>query len=471
VPIGLTVVVTLMLVALWSQKDNFIQSLKALFNLESESDSNPIPSQEFAVDIEVSNIRTQDYLRANVEATVYVFIADKPEDKQKAETSLVIEDSISAIAVEKAVKKRAESAIRGSASQKTLDELHGKREEVGKTAKELMGKCLNHLGLTVREIVVGEIEENPNYSENNYFDAQALKARTEKIQNAILETRKIELNRAKEIREKELEDEKTIHKKELDIGKEMKIKELQIRLEVEKEELNHQEESIKNLTKFEETEKKKINHEFEIELHKNQKEKELQKEIETTDCTVRKEIETEELTAKKEIESLRTKTEIEIQLEKIKQETDLINQNKELQKLQAEVHQEVEKAEIAATISIISKEQERLETEMERAKAEEAITTAIEEAIALRQQLKAKIAAQAVEDEAKTIKLLAEAEGTRYHSIPATDADRTDKLIRELAPQLIEHLPQLAEVVKALAPQPGILGESNIYTVFGHCKK
>jgi len=100
VPIGLTVVLTLMLVALWSQKDKIIGGFKAW----TEPDSDTIPSQEFAVDIEVSNIRTQDYLRANVQATIYVYIADTKEDNQKAQKFLVEEDSISTVAVEKAVK-------------------------------------------------------------------------------------------------------------------------------------------------------------------------------------------------------------------------------------------------------------------------------------------------------------------------------------------------------------------------------
>jgi hypothetical protein len=68
VPIGVTVVVTLILVSLWSQKDKIIGGLKVW--TEPQPDSDTIRSQEFAVDIEVSNIRTQDYLRASVQATI-----------------------------------------------------------------------------------------------------------------------------------------------------------------------------------------------------------------------------------------------------------------------------------------------------------------------------------------------------------------------------------------------------------------
>ena len=448
VPIGVTVVVTLMLVALWSQKDKIIGGLKAW----TEPDSDTIRSQEFAVDIEVSNIRTQDYLRANVQATIYVFIADTKEDNQKAQKFLVEEDSISTVAVEKAVKKRAETALRGSASKHTLDYLHTNRTEVGKEATTILGNCLNPLGLTVRDLVIGEIEESANYTADNYFDAKAVEARTKVIQPAILATRTEELNTEEKIRKHELEK-----------GRDIRLKELEIGIQLENQELTHQETSLKNLETLEKVEKAKIDHELKIETYQNDKEKELQEAIETSELALKKKLEIAELNDKKELESLKHETEIEIQLNKLLQDTDLIEKNKTFRLKQAEVNQEIETGEIAATISIISKEKERLETEIERAKAEQAVTTAIEKAQAERQKLQAEIAAESVENEAKTIERLAQAEGKRYHLIQATDADRTAQMIRELAPQLIENLPQVVEIAKALAPQAGILGDSNIY--------
>ena len=451
VPIGVTVVVTLILVSLWSQKDKIIGGLKVW--TEPQPDSDTIRSQEFAVDIEVSNIRTQDYLRASVQATIYVYIADTKEDNQKAQKFLVEEDSISTVAVEKAVKKRAETALRGSASKHTLDYLHTNRTEVGKEATTILGNCLNPLGLTVRELVIGEVEESANYTADNYFDAKAVEARTKVIQPAILATRT-----------EELETEEKIRKQELEKGRDIRLTELAIGIELENQELIHQETSLKNLETLEKVEKRKTDHELIIEKYQNEKEKELQEAIETSELALKKKLEIAELNDKKELESLKHKTEIEIQLNKLLQDTDLIEQNKTFRLQQATVNQEIETGEIAATISIISKEKERLETEIERAEAEEAVTTAIEKAQAERQKLQAEIAAESVENEAKTIERLAEAEGKRYHLIPATDADRTAQMIRDLAPQLIENLPQVVEIAKALAPQAGILGDSNIYT-------
>lgn len=461
-PVAMAVVVIVMLLSLWSQRDKLIKWLSPL--LSSEPVNKEISSQEFAVDIEVLNIRTQDYLRAKVQATIYVFVANNKEDKQKAQRFLAEGESVSTVAVENAVRKRAEAAIRGSASEKTLNELHTKRAEVSKAAKERIGNCLSPLGLNLRELVIGEIEESANYSPNNYFDAQALKARTEVIQPVIFGTRKIELETEEKIREQELNTEKLIREQELDIGKNIRIKELDIGIELERKEVKHQHTSLENLEILEKVEEIRIDHELSIELYRNKKEKELQKQIETAELNFRKETEIAELKVKQELESLRTQTEHEIQYKKISLDKELIDINKEFQKLQAKAHQEIEKDEIAAVIEIVTEEQKRLEIEAKRSKAEEAVTAVIEEAKALRQQRKAKIAADSVEDEAKAIERLAQAEGKRYQAIPPTDADRTAQIIRELAPKLIEKLPQVAEVVKALGPQPGILGDSNIYT-------
>ena len=449
--IPLTVLGTLALVTLvLSQKNKLSAWLNGLFSPETVS-SREISSQEFAVDIEVSNIRTQDYLRANVQATIYVFIADK--DKQKAQKCLVEEEQVSAVAVEKAVKKRAETALRGSASKHTLDDLHKNRADVGKEAQDELGNCLNPLGLTVRTLIVGEIEENANYTSNNYFDAKAVAARTKVIQPAILETRTQELKTEEAIRKQELDTEEEIRKQELEKGRDIKLKELDIGMELENKEVTHQETSLLNLTKLEKVETAKIDYELNIEKYQNQQEKKLQEEIEIS-----------ELNLRETIENLRNRTEIAIQLNKITEDTKLIEENKNFQLNQTTAHQEIETGEIDATILIIEKERKRLETEKKRAQAEEDVTTAIEEAQALRQQLQAEIAAGSVENEARTIERLAEAEGKRYHLIPATDADRTAQMIRELAPELMKNLPQIVEIAKALAPQAGILGDSNIYT-------
>ena len=67
-----------------------------------------------------------------------------------------------------------------------------------------------------------------------------------------------------------------------------------------------------------------------------------------------------------------------------------------------------------------------------------------------------------VENEAFRIEKIAEAEAKRQQ-ISIDDA--IAKLIAESSPHLIEILPKLAEVVKALGLQPGVLENTHIYTL------
>lgn len=93
-----------------------------------------------------------------------------------------------------------------------------------------------------------------------------------------------------------------------------------------------------------------------------------------------------------------------------------------------------------------------------------------------RRRRQAEIARQAAELEAESIrtladaqkyKAIAEAEG-RLAIIQAenalSDANRTADLLKQMMPLL---MPQLPEIVKSLAPQPGVLGDARIYAFPG----
>jgi uncharacterized membrane protein YqiK len=90
-----------------------------------------------------------------------------------------------------------------------------------------------------------------------------------------------------------------------------------------------------------------------------------------------------------------------------------------------------------------------------------------------RRRRQAEVAQQAAELEAEAIRILAaanrdkalsEAEGIRAQleaKNAISDANLTAQVIAEIWPQLAERLP---EVLQALAPQPGVLGDARIYT-------
>jgi uncharacterized membrane protein YqiK len=172
----------------------------------------------------------------------------------------------------------------------------------------------------------------------------------------------------------------------------------------------------------------------------------------------------------------------------------------------AEAERLARTAQEESAIVIAQKEQERLQAQAERAKAEEGIATAIDLERAQRQQQlvaiqaeqeaqkqritdqnvveidvfrrrrQAEIAREAAELEAESIRTLADAERDRLLAeaqgkealIDAenalSDANRTAQLIRDVWPRLADQLP---EMVKALAPQPGVLGDSRIYSFPG----
>jgi uncharacterized membrane protein YqiK len=159
-----------------------------------------------------------------------------------------------------------------------------------------------------------------------------------------------------------------------------------------------------------------------------------------------------------------------------------------------------------AAIAIATKRKESLEADAERARAEAGVTTATELEVAERQRQlaviaaeraaqekriseqnvveidvfrrrrQAEIARQAAELEAESIrtlaaaqrdKLLAEAEGLQAE-LTARNLISTPNLTAQtlvtLWPELSEKLP---EIVKALAPQPGVLGDARIYAFPG----
>ncbi|MBW4472604.1 MAG: hypothetical protein KME45_19860 [Stenomitos rutilans HA7619-LM2] len=446
-----TVAVTLCVVKLLPKNIQFTKAKNRVMKAFNELYSVE-PAQEFAINIEVSNIRTLDNLRATVQATVYVCI----EDVQKAMNFLYEGNRISAVAVDKAVRKRAESVIRGLTSKiNTLDELQKSRGtiilqanrsqqdnegnpsgetsaiNIGAQAKELLKEDLSNLGLKITGLVIGEIDETSDYTATNYFDAQAIQHRTDVIQNAILETRKKELDTEEKIHKRELDAEKQMQEYKLGIGRDIREKEWEISSSIEEIEVNRQLKHLGRLKKLEEFEKGKIDHELNIELHKDKQQKKLQDEIETSKFSTREFIETTELRIKETVESLRSK-----------------------------VHKALEIEEIEVAISIIQAEQKRLDHEIDRAKKAEELTTEIEQAKSNREKLKTEIAADAVENEAKIIERLAKADGTRHNLIPATDADRIVHLIQEMLPEL----PKFVEIAQALAPKAGVLGDSNIYT-------
>ena len=427
---------------------------------DTVDDRAKMPTREFSVDVTAINVRTEDSLRADIEATVYVYISRDEKSIEKAINFFGEGNEIDPQSISNAVTKRTESAIRVAVGEKNLEDLHKKRQDLSQEVESSLTSSLNTLGLTVNDIVIGNIEENENYSANNYFDAKILEERTEIIQHAIRQNRIQELETQQAIREKELETQQAIREKELETQQAIREKELETEKKIRTDELNTE----KDIRNQELTTGRLIeNEEIEFEEHSldnNQK-------IETAKLNQEKAIEVLRLQVEADIQVAEEQENSKVEQEKIKQDLAIAQENKQLQLLQAQVQGTVEMQELQVLITILRKEQEKLTAEIERAKTEEAVKTAIQEEKADCRHKIAQKAAQAAKEEANAIKALTEAEGERYKLIPPNDVARIAQMIQELAPQLMEKLPELAEALEALAPKAGVLGDSNVYTFPG----
>ena len=420
------------------------------FGKDTVDDRGKMPAREFPVNVTAISVRTKDYLRADIQTTVYVAIGREKESIKKATEFFGEGNKINPPTIANAVTNRAEAAIREVFGEYKLEELPNKREDLKNGVEHSLIKSLERLGLEVNEIAIGNIEENENYSANNYFDAKIIEERTEIIQQAICQRRIKELETQKQIREKELETQEAIRKKELATEKNIRTEEL-------------------------DTEQQIRNKELAISRHIEK----IEIEFETVSLTENQTIETAKLMQEQAIEVLRLQVEAEIKIaeeqqdsrvekEKIKQDIEVAVENEKLQSKQAEIQQTLETKELDVLIAVLIKEQEKLIAERERAKAQEAVNTAIEAEKADCRHITAQKAAEAAREEANAIEALTKAESERYQLMPPTDSARMaqiiQQIIKELAPQLMEKLPELA---KALAPQPGVLGDSNVYTFPG----
>ncbi|MBG1240303.1 SPFH domain-containing protein [Nostoc sp. NZL] len=458
-----------------------------------------VPLREISIDVERTGklaVRTKDYLRADIRVTFYVCINASEDDVLTAAARLSQNGiKITPEDIKNALEKRADDAIRAAAKTKDLAEIDSDKLGFAQEVLNLVGTDLKKVGLTLNNIAISEILESVTYDPDNFFDAQGVRLRTEIIQRSIQQKREVEL--AAQV---------TIEQKELDAQK-------------------------RSLQIAQEQESVKLEQKLQVEALKAQKEREIQESKDREAATVRrtkilqeKSIEEEEI--RKKLSVQQSQIEADISLEERnkqlnvaqtlqKQESELAEilrqQSVESGKLQAQV-QIAESERLAklaqedVAIAIANKKRESFVAQAQQAKAEESVKTAGEvekaernkrlsviaaereaeersigdrnvvEIDAFRRRRQAEIAQQAAELEAEAIrtlaaanrdKVLAEAEGIQAkisaeNSI--SNANLTAKIITSIWPELADKLP---EIVTALAPQPGVLGDTRIYSFPG----
>ncbi|MGK7943063.1 MAG: flotillin domain-containing protein, partial [Microcystaceae cyanobacterium] len=320
--------------------------------------------------------------------------------------------------IKKAIDNRADDAIRAAAKQKDMKDIDSDKVGFADTVSNMIQDDLRKVGLTLNNIAISEIEESDTYNENDYFDAQGVRLRTETIQRSIQQKTEVELATRVAIEDKELAAEK----QSLAISQEKQNANLTQQKEVEflraQQEREIQETKDKEAAKIEQN---RILQEQNVEEDKIQQKlavqqkqiaadialEEQNKQYKVAQTLQQQEAEVAEITRQKTLEEEKIQQQLAIQQKQIEANIALEEQNKQLKVAQALQQQESEvaevtrkktiqasnllaKAEVAAAqqeseiaqqkaaIAIANKEKERLEAEAEKAEAESAVITAKE---------------------------------------------------------------------------------------------
>ncbi|WNC86668.1 SPFH domain-containing protein [Thermosynechococcus sp. QKsg1] len=454
-----------------------------------------VPLREISIDVERTGklaVRTQDYLRADMRVTFYVCINATEEDVLTAAARLSQNNRITPEDIKNALEKRADDAIRAAAKHKSLAEIDSDKLGFAQEVLNLMQQDLQKVGLTLNNIAISEVQESDTYDENNFFDAQGVRLRTETIQRSIQQKREVELSTRVAIEQKELDAQKRSlqieeEKEAALLSQRLKVEALKAQREREIEEAKAAEAAAIQRAKLlqaqaveeEEIRKRLAIQQKEIEASIELEEK--NKLLKVTQAQQQQEAEIAEISRQQQVEANRLQAQVAI----------------------AESERQARLAQEDVAIAVATKKKESLIAEAERARAESAVTTAIEvekanrqknlaiiaaereaaekrvleqnvvEIDAFRRRRQAEIAQQAAELEAAAIrtlaaanrdKALAEAEGMEAMLAAKnviSNANLTAQVITALWPELA---PQLPQVLQALAPQPGVIGDAKIYT-------
>jgi uncharacterized membrane protein YqiK len=457
-----------------------------------------VPLREISIDVERTGklaVRTQDYLRADMRVTFYVCINASEEDVLTAAARLSQNRRITAEDIKNALEKRADDAIRAAAKTKSLAEIDSDKLGFAQEVLNLVQQDLGKVGLTLNNIAISEIQESDTYDTNNFFDAQGVRLRTETIQRSIQQKREVELTTQVAIEQKELDAQKRSlqieqEKEDAQLAQQLQIEALKAQREREIQEAREREAATTQRTiilqarsvEEEEIRKKLAVQQSQIEADIALEER--NKELKVAQTLQRQEAEVAEITRQQTVESNRLQAQVQIaesdRLAKLAQEdVNIAVANKKRDSLLADAERaraesgvvtaaEVEKAERIQRLAVISAEKDAQE---QRVKEQNVVEIDV-----FRRRRQAEIAQQAAELEAEAIRTLAdanrdralaEAEGIRAQveaKNVISNANLTAQIITTMWPELAERLP---EVLQALAPQPGVLGDARIYSFPG----
>ncbi|MFP5268912.1 flotillin family protein [Coleofasciculus sp.] len=457
-----------------------------------------VPLREISIDVERTGnlaVRTQDYLRANMRATFYVCINADKDDVLTAAARLSKQGRVSTEDIKEALEKRADDAIRAAAKKQSLTEIDSDKLGFADEVLNLIQPDLKKVGLTLNNIAISEIEESDTYDTNNFFDAQGVRLRTETIQRSIQQKREVELSTQVRIEQQELDAQKQSlriarEKEDATLGQQLEVESLKSQRQREIQEAKDREAATVQRTKIlqdKSVEEEEIRRKLSVQENQIQADitlEERNKQLKVAQTLQKQEAEIAEITRQQTVDSSRLEAQVRVaEAERLsqvaKQEAAIAIANKERERFVSEAERaqaesgvvtatEIEKAEREKRLSLISAEQE---AEKRRIADQNVVEIDV-----FRRRRQAEIARQAAELEAESIrtlaqanrdKALAEAEGKRAvieAENTLSDSKLSAQVLTTIWPDLVDKLPEIA---KALAPQPGVLGDTRIFAFPG----
>lgn len=138
-------------------------------------------------------VRTKDYLRAKLTATMYVVVDIDSVETAAARLCNDSSGKVTKADIRAAVEARCDDALRNAAKQRTLTEIDSDKVGFGTDVKDSLQQSLDSLGLTLQDVTLTDIEEDATaYRDNDYFDVQGKREREDKVCQSKLETAKVQ---------------------------------------------------------------------------------------------------------------------------------------------------------------------------------------------------------------------------------------------------------------------------------------
>lgn len=352
-------------------------------------------------------VRTKDQFKANIPVTVDVRVPKNDLSILTAAETLGRNGRVDEKAIREAADAQLRDAIRGAAKEMVLTELDRNKKEFERLVKSAIEVDLQGYGLVVLSISIKEITEHNKYDANDSLDAMALEGRTQITEQA---------KRAEERLKKETE----AINRQVQLDTQRKVLSLEL-----------EEQKATALSKIE-TDRVTAEANAQVAILKAQEQANARE----------KEAQAAARIAKAEQDTLKAQTEVAIAEERLKTATaqEQAEREKKIAILNAERDAQVQTAALVAEAE---------------AKSKAALATAQTDIEVAKAQAQAQVASA----EAKMTAMLKEAQGVRAIVEAQNQALPTAIFAQFIDKHGEEVLERLPEILKSLAPAPGILGD------------